>query len=72
MRIRIEIPVYITPSKGQSVYDVAKEIFEAKQEGKIGNKIFLNHPDGRIITLTGETINDIRDSISTQCKEESF
>jgi len=72
MKISKEVIAYITPDKGQSVYELAQEIYAEKQNGKIGDKIFLNLPEGKTISITGETINDIRDSIATQCKPTSF
>ena len=64
--MKIEVPVYITPEKGQWIICLAEEIANAKKEGKIGNLIFLNLPDGKVIKIEGDTTSEIRDSICTQ------
>ncbi len=66
MKIRNELISYITPEKGQSVLEVAKEIVVSMSKGEIGDEIFLNLPEGKTISLTGQTIAEIRDSILTQ------
>ena len=66
------IPVYIKPDKGQSIYQLATEIYNDKMMGNLGDKIFLTLPDGSDIELKGKTVEEIRDSISTQFKESHF
>jgi len=66
MKIIIETIAYITPDEGQSIIELAGEIETAKKEGKIGEKIFLNLPNGEKISLTGQTTSELRDSIATQ------
>ena len=67
MRIKIEHPVYITPDKGQTMYEVATEISQAIKEGKINSRmIFFVLPNEEVIPLKGSTVEEIRDSIARQ------
>lgn len=68
MKIVTETLAHITPDKGQGVLDLSNEIAEAKKRKKIGDKIFLNLPDGKKISIEGNTAEEIRDSIMTQWK----
>lgn len=70
--MKISFPSYIRPDKGQTVYELAVEIYNEKQMGNIGDKMFLTLPDGSDIELKGSTVSEIRDSISTQYKESHF
>ena len=64
--MKICVPVYITPEKGETVIGIAKAISEAKASGKIGDIVFFNLPDGKVISIVGDTEWDIVNSIATQ------
>ena len=67
MRMKIEYPVYITPDKGQTMYEVATEISEAIKSGVItSSRIFFVLPNEEVISLKGSTVEEIRDSIARQ------
>jgi len=67
MKIKIEKPVYITPEKGQTLYEVATEISEAIKEGVItSSRNFFVLPNEEVISLKGTTREEIRDSIASQ------
>ena len=68
MKVQTETLAYITPDEGQTVLELSKEIAEAKQSEKIGDKVFLNLPNGETIQIEGESTEQIRDSIMTQWK----
>jgi hypothetical protein len=69
--MKISYPVYIKP-EGESVYELAQKIAKEKEEGKIGDKVFLSLPNGKDIELRGNTVSEIRDSIGVQCKYTRF
>ena len=66
MKIVDETLAYITPAEGQGVLDMAKEIAKSKKNNEIGEKIFINLPNGDRISIEGNTDEQIRDSIMTQ------
>ena len=66
MKIVTETLAYVTPDEGQGVFGLAKEIAEAKRKKEIGDKVFLELPDGNNISIKGNTAEEIRDSIMTQ------
>ena len=66
------MPVYITPDKGQTLYELACEIYYYIHSEQDGKKIFLILPDESVIEVKGETITEIRDSIGTQCAYGRF
>lgn len=68
--MKIEVPVYLTPEKGQGILDFATEVAELKEKGEIGSLVFLNLPNGEVIKIEGETPSDIRDSICTQYADD--
>ena len=66
------IPIYIEPDAGQGVLALAKEIYKMKEDNKEnGYKVFLILPE-KTIEVSGENVEDIRDSIATQCKYTTF
>jgi uncharacterized FAD-dependent dehydrogenase len=71
MKIQTETLAYITPDKGQTVLELSKEIAEAKESKKIGDKVFLNLPNGKSILVEGKTTEEIRDSIMTKWEGNS-
>lgn len=68
--MKIEIPVYLTPEKGQAIINFAYEVADLKKAGKIGSLVFLNLPNGEVIKIEGETPGEIRDSICTQYADD--
>lgn len=79
--MKIVTPVIIIPDAGEGVWDVARQIAQKIQTGKIAEQMILlqlpfdeNFPEesGKIIQVIGNTTDDIRDSIAIHTKRTSF
>lgn len=79
--MKIVTPVIIVPEPGETVWEVAKEIAQAIQSGKIAEQMVLlelpfdeNYPEesGKTIKVKGNTAENIRDSIATHTKRTNF
>lgn len=70
--MKIVVPVVIVPEKGESIWELSGEIFEAIKQGKIGDLIFVRLPNDRLVEIKGKKREDIRDDISTNFIETHF
>ena len=65
-------PVYFKPEPGEGILQVAQMIYAKKQEGEVGDVMFLVLPNDQTVQIKGNTVAEIRDSIGTQCEFSVF
>ena len=72
MKMSIEMPVYVKPAEGQTVYELSKEIEELLNQQGLDYTVFVVKPNGETFEVKGKDFTHIHGSIMTNCEESSF